>query len=138
MIKTESKDLQPGGANFGRFLVTVFKGTLAAYVLLIICFALLAAVYTYTPIPDSYIKPAVNILTIASLVFGGCVSGKNVFGFGWLHGAATGFVYTIIRIALGYAVFGSYVPSSGIMPIIAVGVLAATVGGILGINLSGA
>ena len=135
MIKSEGKDLQTGRPSFGRFLLTAIKGTIAAYILLIVCFALLAAVYTYTPVPDRCIKPAVNVITCASLIFGGCVSGKNVFGFGWLHGAATGFFYTAIRIAASYVVFDKYIISADVVPLILVAISVATLGGIIGINI---
>ncbi len=134
MIKYESKELTIGNSRIAGSLISVIKGTLAAYIFLVVSFGILAVVYTYTSMPDSVTDPAINVLTIVSLVLGGAFSSKTAWGFGWLHGALTGLMYTVIRIIIGYAVFKNYVPDSGMLSLFAVGMLSAAIGGIIGIN----
>ncbi len=134
MIKYESRDLPAESSGIIRSLAAMLKGTLAAYIFLIVSFGIMAVVYTYTSMPDAVTEPAINVLTIVSLVLGGVFSSKSASCFGWLHGAITGFVYTVIRIIIGYAVFKNYVPDSGMLALFAVGILSSAVGGIIGIN----
>ena len=134
MIKHEETVKSP--FSFGTLLLSALKGTVWAYIFLIITFGILSAVYTYTSLPDSLVGTIVSVLTAMSLVFGGLFSSRNAHSFGWMHGALTGFFYTVIRIASGFAVFKSYVPDSSVASMFLLGILLSALGGIIGINLS--
>ncbi len=134
MIKHEENVKRP--FSFGTLLLSAFKGTVWAYIFLIITFGILSAVYTYTSLPDSFVGTIVSVLTALSLVFGGLFSSRNANSFGWLHGALSGIFYTIIRISTGFAVFKSYVPDSSVISMFLTGILLSVLGGIIGINIS--
>lgn len=119
---------------FVTLISAVLKGTVGAYIFLIIAFGILSAVYTYTSLADSMVSPIVTAITVTSLVFGGIISSKNARGFGWLHGSLTGILYTLIRVISGFAVFKSYVPDTSIGMMFLTGIILSAFGGIIGIN----
>ncbi len=115
-------------------LLSAVKGTVAAYIFLIVCFCILALIYTYTPMPDKYAEPAVNAISLISLLVAGFVASRNADMMGWLHGAFAGLMHAVIRMIIGLIVFKSYVPSDGVGKIILIAILTAAIGGIVGIN----
>jgi len=115
-------------------LIGAVKGTVTAYIFLVICFCILALVYTYTPMPDKYVETAVNGISVVSLLVAGFVSSRSADMLGWLHGALAGFMHSVIRILLGLMVFKSYVPSDGVVKLLLIAILTAAIGGIAGIN----
>ena len=134
MIKqTETKLMAPTLAP-ARSIFAILKATLVAHIFLVICFAVLALVYTYTRMPGSYLTPCVYAVSATSLLIAGFVAARKVKSMGYLHGAATGLICSIIRILSGYAVFKSYVPSDSIAKTIISAVVISAVGGIAGVN----
>ena len=119
---------------FVALISAVLKGTVGAYIFLVIAFGILSAVYTYTSLADSMVSPIVTAITVTSLVFGGILSSRNAHGFGWLHGSLSGILYTLIRVISGFAVFKSYVPDTSIGMMFLTGIILSAFGGIIGIN----
>ena len=115
-------------------LIGAVKGMVTAYIFLIVCFCILALIYTYTPMPDKYVEPAVNGISLVSLLIAGFASSRSADMMGWLHGALAGLMHAVIRMLLGLMVFKSYVPSDGVGKIILIAILTAAIGGIAGIN----
>ena len=132
MIKRD--ETARSGFSLVSLCCAVVKGTVGAYIFLVIAFGILSAVYTYTSLADSLIGPIVTAITAISLVFGGIMSSKNAHGFGWLHGSLAGIVYTLIRVLSGFAVFKSYVPDTSVGMMFLTSALLAAFGGIIGIN----
>ena len=110
------------------------KGVVSAYIFLVIAFLVLSLVYTYTPMPDKYLSPAVSILGFVGIFVAGFVAAAKAGNRGWLHGAVTGILFALVRIAAGYAVFGHYVPSRGIFVPLLITTFLAIIGGIVGVN----
>ncbi len=134
MIKQSESKVSINTAAPIRSIVAILKATLKAYIFLIICFALLAVVYTYSKMPSSYLTPAINIISALSLILAGFDSSRKVRVMGYLHGAGAGFLCSLIRIIIGLLVFGSYVPTDGIGKSLILGTLISAVGGIAGVN----
>ena len=134
MIKQSENKLTISTIAPARSIVSIVKASVKAYIFLIICFGVLAAVYTYSNMPNSYLAPAINAISVLSLVLAGFEASRKVRVMGYLHGALAGLFFTWVRILAGLAVFKSYVPSEGIGKTFITGILIAAVGGILGVN----
>lgn len=134
MIKQSETKLTTQAAFPVRSISAVLKATLTAHIFLIISFALLALVYTYTKMPNGFLDPCVYAISAMSLLIAGFMAARKIKTMGYLHGAAAGLVCSIIRILAGFAVFKSYVPSQGIAKTIISAVVISAVGGIAGVN----
>ena len=136
MIRQTDTTADSCGIRPLRSAVCVLKAVVVSYIFLIISFAVLAAVYTYTSMPQGYLKTSVDVLALTALVLAGVLSSKNIRVFGWLHGAGAGLLSSLIRIFLGIMVFGSYVPTESPWKLVVTGIICSMLGGILGVNLS--
>ena len=134
MIKQSETTLTTSQGALTRSIFAILKATILAHIFLVICFALLALVYTYTKMPNSYLTPCVYGISAISLIIAGFLAARKVRCMGYLHGAATGLVCSIIRILSGFAVFKSYVPSDSMAKTIVSAVVISAIGGIAGIN----
>ena len=56
-------------------------------------------------------------------------------GLGWLHGAASGAVYSVLRIIIAALASKAFSSATAVLSVLALGVLLGAVGGIIGINL---
>ena len=134
MIKTVSTIQEDRPSGIPATAGAALKGVISAYIFLVIAFLVLSLVYTYTPMPDKYLEPAVTIVGCIGVFIAGFVAAAKAGTRGWLHGALTGILFALVRIAMGYAVFGHYVPSQGIFVNLLVTTLLSVVGGIAGVN----
>ena len=134
MIKQSETKLTAQALSPARSILAILKATVGAHIFLIICFATLALVYTYTNMPNAYLDPCVYAISAISLVFAGFMAARKIKTMGYLHGAAAGLMCSIIRILAGYASFKSYVPSDSIAKTIISAVVISAVGGIAGVN----
>ena len=136
MAKRDYADSSDMGFNPVKSLIAVVKGTVGGYIFLIICFAVLSVIYTYTSFPAGLLEPFVTGITAVSIVLCGIFSAKSISGFGWLHGALSGIIYSLIRCATGAAAINGFGISTGVLSMFAVGLFLGAAGGILGINFS--
>lgn len=134
MIKQSEKQVTSSVNSPIKSIVSALKATFASYILLIICFLVLALVYTYTPMPHKYLTPGINIICTIALFFAGFLSSRKTGVMGYLHGAIAGFMFTSVRILLSLAVFDGYVYSDSVAKIMLWGVLISALGGIFGVN----
>lgn len=137
MIKQSETTLTTSQGTLIRSIFAILKATILAHIFLVVCFAVLALVYTYTKMPNAYLSPCVYSISAISLLLAGFLSARRIKTMGYLHGAAAGFVCSIIRVLSGYAVFKSYVPSEGIAKTVISAVVISAIGGIVGVNSAG-
>lgn len=134
MIKHEYSEAADRRLGLTGSLISVIRGTAGGYIFLILGFAILALAYTYTSLSAAMIDPIVSGITALSLILCGALSVGGVSGFGWLHGAAAGLLYSAIRLVLSAAAAKSVGINAEVLQIILVGLLLGAAGGILGIN----
>lgn len=137
MIKSEIRQSSETVPSVGNSLKAVVQGVIFALVILVGAFAILALVYTYTPMPDRFLSPAVNVIGITDLLISGIITSLKAGNRGWLHGAFAGLLYALVRYGAGLAVFKCYVPSEGILQTFLFSALLGAIGGIAGINIAG-
>lgn len=134
MIKHEYAELPSGRLNFAGSITSVLKGTVYSYIFLVICFAVLAVVYTYTAFPAGMLSPFTRGITAASIILCGILSARKINGFGWLHGAAAGLVYSVIRFTAGAVTTNGFAFDKNFLSMLLLGLLLGAAGGIIGIN----
>lgn len=134
MIKHEYAELPVRQSSLVKSAVSVLKGTAFGYIFLLVCFAVLAVIYTYTAFPAGMLAPFTQGITAMSIIICGILSAKNINGFGWLHGAAAGLVYSVIRFIAGATAINGFGFDKNILSMLLLGLLLGAVGGIIGIN----
>lgn len=137
MIKQGENRGTNANFDFSKSVISILRSVVFAYIFLIICFALLALVYTYTDMPEDSLSPWVNAISALSLIAGGFSASRRVTSLGYLHGALSGLMCSLIRVVSGIAVFGRYISDTGIVPTLLLGTFIAALGGIAGVNASG-
>ena len=134
MIKHDYAELSDSRLQPLKSVKAVANGIAGGYIFLIVCFAVLSVVYTYTAFPAGLLKPFVTAVTVISLIVCGLLSAKRINGFGWLHGALAGIVYTLIRYIFGAMFINGFGVSSSTASMFLIGIIFGAAGGILGIN----
>lgn len=134
MINYEYAEHTSGSSSLQKSLISVAKGTLFGYIFLVAAFLVLAAVYTYTAFPAGLISPFTQGIAALSMIFCGVLSARNIQGFGWLHGAAAGLVYSLIRITVSSLVLGAFSLDKNTLSMLVLGLVLGAAGGIIGIN----
>lgn len=135
MIKHEGSELSDRSFGIIKGIFSALKGMIGGYVILVICFTILAAVYTYTPFPARLITHFVTGITAVSMLFCGIITSRYITCFGWLHGAVSGFMYSTVRCLAGALILTGFKLGIAAISTLALGMLLGAIGGILGINL---
>lgn len=134
MNSNERTDTSGGALSVGGLLSAV-KATAVGYAFLAVCFAVVAAVYTFTSFPAGMLKPVVSAVGAISAFLCGVLSVRGAVGFGWLHGLTAGAMYSAMRF-LGAAVMSKgFGINPALLPLLAIGIALGALGGIVGINL---
>ena len=134
MIKHEYAMMPVVKQNIAKSMISVIKGTVMGYIFLVAAFGVLAAIYTYTAFPAGMLNPFTQGITAFSIILCGILSSRNVQGFGWLHGMAAGFVYSIIRFMAGAFASSGFGFDKNLFSMLLFGLLLGAAGGIIGIN----
>ena len=134
MIKHEYANMPVVKQNIAKSMISVIKGTVMGYIFLVAAFGVLAAIYTYTAFPAGMLSPFTQGITAFSIILCGILSSRNIQGFGWLHGMAAGFVYSIIRFMAGAFASNGFGFDKNLFSMLLFGLLLGAAGGIIGIN----
>jgi len=134
MIKHEYTKMPANGHNMAKSMISVIKGTVAGYIFLVVAFGFLAVIYTYTAFPAGMLSPFTQGITAFSIILCGILSSRNIQGFGWLHGMAAGFVYSIVRFIAGAFASNGFGFDKNLFSMLLFGLLLGAAGGIIGIN----
>lgn len=135
MYHEEYKTVKDTGAvrsgllGFGKAVLWAFGVTAAVFVLA-------ALLLTYTPMPESLIPFVVILTAVVSVIAGGMSASRSAKSKGWLNGAVTGILYSVILYFFSSLAGEGFYFSGYILVMLAVGLFAGAFGGILGINLS--
>lgn len=116
-------------------LFSLLKGLLAAYLVTIPVFMLLALILANTDFPQRLLTPAIVVTTIVSVFTAGAVATRGVKSKGWLNGGIVGLVYMIILYFLSSIVYKNFSIDKYVVTMTIIGVLAGAIGGIVGINI---
>lgn len=117
-------------------IVTVAMGILVSFLITLPVFALFSYILTFVDFPDKYISTAVIITTLISMVIAGWIAAKNIKSRGWLNGAIVGLVYMGILFLASSLVFRDFSIDKHVVIMMIIGILAGSIGGILGVNFT--
>ncbi len=113
----------------------VLKGLILGFLFSLICFLILSIILSLSNVSENFIKPASYIIMILSIVLGSVYASRKVEKNGWLYGAITGLLYIIILIIINIITSNTFSLQQIMVSRILMGLIAGTIGGILGINL---
>jgi len=113
----------------------VIKGIVISYVVTIPLFVIFATVLANIDFPENFIGPAVDLITIIGIMAAGFYSTRGVRSRGWLNGSIVGIIYMLILYILSSIVFKDFGINGHILALTILGILAGSVGGIVGINV---
>lgn len=116
-------------------LVTILKGIVLSYIITIPLFLIFSYILTYTDFPEKLVSFVVIIVTIASIILAGTIATKRMKSKGWLNGGVVGFLYMFLLYLLSSIVAKNFSIDNRILSMGIIGVLAGSIGGIIGINL---
>ncbi len=119
------------------YSIAFSKAMAKSFLFTAIVFALAALLLTYTPLSESLISPIVILTSVISVIIAGASASREIRHRGLLTGALTGILYSIILYLFSSLAGESIAVSPYILIMTAVSLFAGSVGGILGINLSG-
>ncbi len=115
-------------------VVSGIKYVFLGYIITIIMIVIYSALLTFTQMTDKYIMFMILLTTIVSTTFIGFKFASNAENKGLIWGVLGGLLYGVLFILLGYVLEEQYIFSSRSMFVIAFGLIAGGIGGIIGIN----
>ena len=115
--------------------ITIMKGIIFSYIITIPLFLIFSFILTYSDFPEKLVSFVVIVVTIASIILAGAFSTKRMKSKGWLNGGVVGFLYMFLLYLLSSIVAKNFSIDNRIIGMTIIGVLAGSIGGIIGINL---
>ena len=136
MIKTDSNEGGFKHYQIGKNIVTVLKAVLFCYLLVMPLFILLAGILTFTDFPEKLLMPGVIIAVIVSVLIGSMSITLRHKEKGWILGSVTGIIYVFILYLVSSMVYNNYSMTRYTITLFVIGILAGSIGSILGLNTS--
>jgi len=129
------KSDEPRGNFTSRInLISLGKGILAGYILIIPVFIFFAYAVSLMKYPEKYITITVIIANIISVIVAGSISASAVSEKGWFNGAVAGFIYYAVLFLISSMISGNFHFGLSALSTMITSVLAGSFGGMLGIN----
>lgn len=130
----ESED-QSGNFTSRINLISMGKGILAGYILIIPVFIFFAYAVSLMKYPEKYITGTVIIANVISVIVAGSISASKASEKGWLNGAIAGFIYYAILFLISGMISGNFHIGLSALSTLITSILAGSFGGMLGINI---
>lgn len=122
--------------EFKKKVLSIIKGCVFAIILSIILLTIFALLLTYTTLSESTITPVVLIITGISILAGSTISSRKIKKNGLIYGGIVGFIYILILYLASSLCLTGFSLSANSFIMLAVGVIAGIIGGIIGVNLN--
>lgn len=113
----------------------IAKAIIISYLVTIPTFAIFAFILANTSFPEKYIAPAVVITSVISILIAGSTATRGTKSKGWLNGAIVGFIYFFILYIISSICYSNFSIDKYVATMTVIGILAGSIGGIIGINL---
>ena len=134
MIKESTQNLK-ASLNERFNIVRIIKGIVLSYIITIPLFIIFSFILTYSDFPEKYVSPVVVVVTIISILFAGAYATKRMKSKGWLNGGVVGFIYIFVLYLFSSIISGNFDIEKKVLSMLLIGVLAGSIGGIIGINI---
>lgn len=115
--------------------MVIVRSSIIAVVITLICFIIFALVIKLFSLQERIIPAVVQVIRTICIALGGLLAARSSRKRGWLIGTFTGVLYVVWAFIIS-GLFGSNMNLTTIVfSDILLGIVAGTVGGIIGINL---
>ncbi len=84
----------------------LLRGTVSAFILSLVLFAVVSAVVTYTALTDEHLPLAATITGVFSVLWGGFTASRSAHRAALIHGGLVGLLYGFLVLLLGRFVLG--------------------------------
>jgi putative membrane protein (TIGR04086 family) len=113
----------------------MFHGLIWIVGIVLVASFVISLLLSFTPATESSFSLSTMVISFLALFIGGIVSGKRGKEKGWVVGAGTGLVYALLVFFIQYLGYGSsFSPQQYLF--FGLYILAAALGGVIGVNLS--
>lgn len=116
--------------------VIYIKSLLRAFILTVILLLIVSAIYYFTDLSMESLKTAVWIVAILSTCLGGIYTAGRIGSKGYLHGAASGFLYMALLGALMLLYDGARVNFRSYVIMLVTSIIIGAFSGIIGVVLN--
>lgn len=116
-------------------LISMGLGVVKGYIISLVLLFILACIVTYTSFPESYVNGIISVITVIGILFASISVAKKYRTLGWLHGAITGVLYSMILYVLSASFLSFTGVQKGVLSFLVIGVVCGALGGIVGVNL---
>jgi putative membrane protein (TIGR04086 family) len=129
------KELQGGVSMSGRMFAAMISGLLTVLIIVLLSSVVLSLLLRFTSLTEASLNWPIIGLSFLALFIGGFVSGKKGQERGWILGAGTGVLFSILVFLIQF--LGYQLKFDTQQSLFHLGYVAiALFGGILGVNLS--
>lgn len=123
------------GEKMNKNVIKVIKGSLFSIIISIIFLLIYASLLTYTNISETTMTPVVITISGISILIGSSISSFKIKKQGMLNGALVGLIYMLFIYILSSILITGFMVDTNSIIMIAVGMVAGMIGGIIGVNL---
>ena len=115
--------------------IKIIKGTAISVILSLVLLMVLSVLLSYTNLSENIIVPTVIAITSLSILVGSLFSALKIKKQGIVNGAIVGGIYIVILYILSSVISQNFNLSSNSAILIILGVMAGSIGGIIGVNI---
>ena len=113
----------------------ILKGVIISLLFTVVCLFIFSCLLVYTNISENLMQPVVIVVTGISILIGSSIGNRTIDKNGILNGAIVGVVYILCIYLISSIINGNFLFNIQSLIMIATGVIAGAVGGIIGVNI---
>lgn len=113
----------------------ILKGVIISLLFTVVCLFIFSCLLVYTNISENLMQPVVIVVTGISILIGSSIGNRTIDKNGILNGAIVGVVYILCIYLISSIINGNFLFNMQSLIMIATGVIAGAVGGIIGVNI---
>lgn len=121
--------------EFNNIAKILLKGSAISFVSLLILLFAFSAILTYTNIDESIIPIATIVINTVSILIGSSIATIHLKKNGILNGLIIGIIYMLLIYLISGIINSSFALELQAILLIAFGIIAGGIGGIIGVNI---
>lgn len=114
----------------------MFYGLVSIWAIILTASFIISLLLRFTSLTESAFSLATMVISFLAVFCGGLISAKQARERGWIIGAGTGLLYTLVVFLIQYLGFDQSLATEQYL-YFGLYILAAAFGGIFGVNLTG-
>lgn len=113
----------------------ILKGVIISLLFTVVCLFIFSCLLVYTNINENLMQPVVIVVTGISILIGSSIGNRTTDKNGIVNGAIVGVVYILCIYLISSIINENFLFNIQSLIMIATGVIAGAVGGIIGVNI---